>query len=70
MPLVSRLANCTQEGIIYCDKNEIDRCGNTPLALAIKMKNFDAVKVLTDLYCSSKLNPLPEILSGFELAKI
>ena len=69
LPLISRLAKCLQDGVIYCDKNEIDMCGNTPLILAIKLKNLDAVKVLTDLYCSVKLNPLAEILSGFEIAK-
>ena len=70
LPLISRLVKGNHDGKIYCDKNEIDMCGNTPLSLAIKLKNIDAVKVLTDLYCSSKLNPLPEILSAFELAKV
>ena len=69
LPLVSRLINCQQDGILFCDKNELDCCGNTPLILAIKLKNRDAVKVLTDLYCSAKLNPINEILSAFEMAK-
>lgn len=68
--LISKLVKGSHDGKIYCDKNEIDSCGNTPLMLAIKLKKPDAVKVLTDLHCSSKLNPLPEILSAFELAKI
>jgi ankyrin repeat protein len=68
--LISKLAKGSHDGKIYCDKNEIDSCGNTPLMLAIKLKKPDAVKVLTDLHCSSKLNPLPEILSAFELAKV
>ena len=55
--------------MIFVDKNEIDSCGNTPLVLAIKLQNTDAVKILTDLHCSAKLTPLPNILSGFELAK-
>jgi len=37
--------------------------------LAIKLKNLDAVKILTDLYCSCKLNPIRELFSGFDLAK-
>lgn len=67
--MVSRLVGCQYEGVIYCDKNELDSSGNTPLMLAIKMKNIDAVKILTDLFCSAKLNPIREIFSGFELAK-
>lgn len=69
LPLISRLVNCKQDGVIFVDKNEIDICGNTPLVLAIKLQNTDAVKILTDLHCSAKLTPLPSIISGFELAK-
>lgn len=69
LSMVSRIVGCQYEGVIYCDKNELDSCGNTPLMLAIKMKNIDAVKILTDLFCSAKLNPIREIFSGFELAK-
>ena len=44
-------------------------CGNSPLVLAIRLRNIDAVKILTDLYCSAKLNPFPQVLSAFEIAK-
>lgn len=67
--MVSRLINCQCEGVLYCDKNELDGCGNTPLMLAIKLCNRDAVKILTDMFCSAKLNPIREIFSGFDLAK-
>ena len=30
---------------------------------------IDAVKILTDLYCSAKLNPFPQVLSALEIAK-
>ena len=33
------------------------------------MKNIDAVKILTDLYCSAKLNPFPQVLSAIDIAK-
>lgn len=65
LPLASRLVSCQHDGVIYCDKNELDSCGNTPLTLAIKQRNLDAVKILTDLFCSAKLNPIKEIFSGF-----
>ena len=67
--LISRLITCKHEGILFVDKNEIDLCGNSPLVLAIRLRNMDAVKILTDLHCSSKLSPLPNILNGFELSK-
>ena len=67
--LHSRLITCKHEGILFVDKNEIDLCGNSPLVLAIRLRNMDAVKILTDLHCSSKLSPLPNILNGFELSK-
>jgi len=67
--MISRLINCKQDGVIFVDKNEIDSCGNSPLVLAIRLKNIDAVKILTDLYCSAKLNPFPQVLSAFEIAK-
>ena len=70
LPLISRLITCKQDGVIFVDKNEIDSCGNSPLVLAIKLQNTDVVKILTDLHCSAKLNPLPTIMSGFELAKV
>ena len=67
--MISRLISCKQDGTLFVDKNEIDQCGNSPLVLAIRLKNIDAVKILTDLYCSAKLNPFPQVLSAIEIAK-
>ena len=55
--------------MLFVDKNEIDPCGNSALVLAIRLRNIDAVKILTDLYCSAKLNPFPQVLSPLEMAK-
>ena len=55
LPMISRLITCKHEGLFFVDKNEIDVCGNSPLVLAIRLRNLDAVKILTDLHCSSKL---------------
>ena len=69
LPLISRLVSCRQEGILFQDKNEIDTCGNSALVLAVRLRNVDAVKVLTDLYCSAKLGPFPQLLSALDIAK-
>jgi ankyrin repeat protein len=55
LPLISRLIKCTHDGVFYAEKNEIDAAGNTPLILAVKLGNVDAVKVLTDLFTCPKL---------------
>ena len=55
LPLISRLIKCSHEGMFYAEKNEIDSGGNTPLILAVKLGNVDAVKVLTDLFTCPKL---------------
>lgn len=55
LPLISRLVNCAHDGVFYAEKNEIDGGGNTPLILAVKLGNVDAVKVLTDLFTCPKL---------------
>jgi len=41
---------CALESLdhIFCDINEPDPTNNTPLMLAIKLKNYDAIKVLCD----------------------
>ena len=41
---------CAQEisSHLYCEINELDPHGNTPLMLAIKLKNLDAINVLCD----------------------
>jgi len=38
------------------------------LTINVYFTGNDAVKVLTDLYCSAKLNPMPHLASAFELA--
>jgi hypothetical protein len=55
LPLISRLINCSYEGILYAERNELDSCGNTPLSLAVKLGFIDAVKVLCDLFTCPKL---------------
>ena len=40
---------------ILCRENELDSGGNTPLILAVKLGNVDAVKVLTDIFTCPKL---------------
>ncbi len=41
------------------DRNEIDKCGNTPLTLAVKMSYIDGITVLCDLFACPKLRSLP-----------
>ena len=55
LPLISRLIKCTHDGVFYAEKNELDSGGNTPLILAVKLGNVDAVKVLTDLFTCPKM---------------
>lgn len=59
LPALSRLVNCQSESVLYTEKNILDEQNNTPLILAVKLLNIDAIKVLTDLYCSAKINPTP-----------
>jgi len=40
---LSKLLKQEIEGIFYSEKNQLDPCGNTPLMLAIKLGNIDAV---------------------------
>jgi hypothetical protein len=54
--MISRLIKGTNElNIFYAEKNEIDSCGNTPLMLAVKLGNIDAIKVLCDLFTCPKM---------------
>jgi len=55
LPLISRLIKCQHDGSFFAEKNEIDGGGNTPLILAVKLGNVDAVKVLTDVFTCPKL---------------
>jgi ankyrin repeat protein len=68
LPLVSRLLNCQSDRFIFAERNQLDESGNTPLMLAVKLQNLDAVKVLTDSFSSAKLNATPQTPSPFELA--
>ncbi len=54
--------------MFFCDKNELDVNNNSPLTLAVKLQNIDAVIVLTDAYSSAKLNANQHLPSPFELA--
>lgn len=55
-------------GIFYSEKNQLDPCGNTPLILAVKLGNIDAVKILTDMYTCPKLRPLQDLMNAREVA--
>ncbi len=61
------MIKCSHEGAFYAEKNEIDGGGNTPLILAVKLGNVDAVKVLTDLFTCPKLKSFNNCKSIFIL---
>lgn len=46
----------------------MDPCGNTPLTLAVKLGNIDAVKILSDMFTCPKLRPLPDLMNAKEIA--
>ena len=46
----------------------LDPCGNTPLMLAVKLGNIDAVKILSDMYTCPKLRPLADLMNAKEVA--
>jgi hypothetical protein len=56
------------DGVFYTHKNLIDPCGNTPLMLAVKLANIDAVKILTDMYTCPKMRPLNDLMNAKEIA--
>ena len=56
------------EGVFYINKNMLDPCGNTPLMLAVKLGNIDAVKILSDMYTCPKLRPLADLMNAKEVA--
>lgn len=58
LPLISRIINCSHDGVFYVHRNELDSCGNTPLLLAVKLGYVDVVKVLCDLFTCPKLKSL------------
>lgn len=66
--MVSKLLKQEVPGIFYSEKNQLDPCGNTPLLLAVKLGNIDAVKILTDMYTCPKLRPLSELMNAREVA--
>ena len=59
LPMINRLIKCTHDGVFYVNKNELDCCGNSPLTLAVKLANMDAIKVLSDLFTCPKLKAIP-----------
>jgi len=66
--LLSKLLKQEIEGVFFTHKNAIDQCGNTPLMLAVKLGNVDAVKILSDLYTCPKMRPLPALMNAKEIA--
>jgi ankyrin repeat domain-containing protein 13 len=68
LSLISRLLSTQQAGIFYIEKNELDARDNSALTLAVKLQNLDAIKILTDAYCSAKLSAAPQLPSAYELA--
>ena len=68
LPLISRLITCKHDGIFFVDKNEIDMCGNTPLALAAKLGYADCIKILTDLFACPKLRSFNDFPNSLEIA--
>jgi ankyrin repeat protein len=65
---LSKLLKLETEGIFYSEKNMLDPCGHTPLMLAVKLGNVDAVKILTDMYSCPKLRPLQDLMNAKEIA--
>jgi hypothetical protein len=65
---LSKLLKLEVEGVFYSEKNQMDPCGNTPLMLAVKLGNIDAVKILSDMYTCPKLRPLQELMNAKEIA--
>jgi ankyrin repeat protein len=55
---------------LYCEINECDVNGNTPLVLAIKMNNYDAVNVLCDHEADIKHKCYDSDISPLELAVV
>lgn len=65
---LSKLLKLEAEGVFYSEKNQLDPCGNTPLMLAVKLGNIDAVKILSDMYTCPKLRPFQELMNAKEIA--
>ena len=65
---LSRLLKLEVEGVFFNSKNQLDQCGNTPLMLAVKLGNIDAVKILSDMYVCPKLRPLSDLMNAKEIA--
>lgn len=58
----------SKQSFIYCDINEIDPNGNTPLLLALKRNNIDVVKVLCDHNADIKLKSYEGGITPLEYA--
>jgi hypothetical protein len=65
---LSKLLKQELDGVFLLHKNMLDLCGNTPLMLAVKLANIDAVKILSDMHTCPKLRPLPDLMNAKEIA--
>lgn len=66
--MLSKYLKQEVEGVFFINKNSLDSCGNTPLMLAVKLGNIDAVKIISDVYADAKLRPLPDLMNAKEIA--
>lgn len=55
---------------IWVELNQLDLFGRSPLMLAHRLKNHDAIRVLCDHGASPKFKPFPWHPSPYELAII
>lgn len=51
--------NITDKYPIWSDINQIDFYGNSPLMLAHKLNNIDALRILCDHGANPKIQPIP-----------
>lgn len=66
--MLSKYLKQEVDGVFFINKNSLDSCGNTPLMLAVKLGNIDAVKIISDVYADAKLRPLPDLMNAKEIA--
>ena len=68
LPIVRRLCSRETMQLFYCNPEEQDPLGLTPLMLAIKLNRKDAVLVLTECVCNPKLRANPLLKTPMEEA--
>lgn len=66
--LIHKICTLETTSHLYSEINEIDSNGNTPLMLAIKLENYDAITVLIDHEADIKHKSFEEDLSPMEFA--